>query len=69
MSALMAATRRPVAGQAPAAGLDGEPAWRTLPGWFVRGDADRNIPAAALRFMAERARVLSRGNSLALGTR
>ncbi|GAA2693554.1 hypothetical protein GCM10010412_085140 [Nonomuraea recticatena] len=30
------------------------PAWRDLPSWFVWGDADRNIPAEALRFMAER---------------
>ncbi|BCY08382.1 alpha/beta fold hydrolase [Actinoplanes sp. L3-i22] len=55
VAALMAATQRPVAERALAAGLVGEPAWRTLPSWFVWGDADRNIPAAALRFMAERA--------------
>ena len=31
------------------------PAWKTLPSWFVFGDADKNIPVAGLRFMAERA--------------
>ena len=51
----MAATQRPIT----KAGL-GEPtgaagAWKTLPSWFVFGDEDRNIPAAALRFQAERA--------------
>ncbi|WP_436534997.1 alpha/beta fold hydrolase [Actinoplanes sp. HUAS TT8] len=55
VAALMAATQRPVAERALTAGLVGEPAWRTLPSWFVWGDADRNIPAPALRFMAERA--------------
>ncbi|ETK33453.1 alpha/beta fold hydrolase [Microbispora sp. ATCC PTA-5024] len=32
-----------------------EPGWRATPSWFVHGDRDLNIPAAALRFMAERA--------------
>ena len=31
------------------------PAWKTLPSWFIFGSADKNIPAAALRYMAERA--------------
>lgn len=31
------------------------PAWRTLPSWFVFGDADKNIPVEGLRFMAARA--------------
>ena len=31
------------------------PAWKTRPSWFVFGSADKNIPAAGLRFMAERA--------------
>jgi pimeloyl-ACP methyl ester carboxylesterase len=51
---LMAATQRPVTEAAlgePAA----SPAWRNLPSWFVYGDADKNIPAAALAFMAKRA--------------
>jgi pimeloyl-ACP methyl ester carboxylesterase len=30
-------------------------AWKTLPSWFVWGELDKNIPAAAHQFMAERA--------------
>lgn len=55
VAALMAATQRPVT----AAALNepaGEPAWRRLPVWAIYGSADRNIPPAVLRFMAERAR-------------
>jgi pimeloyl-ACP methyl ester carboxylesterase len=55
VAALMAATQRPIAERALTAGLSGEPAWRTVPSWFVWGGADRNIPAEALRFMGERA--------------
>jgi pimeloyl-ACP methyl ester carboxylesterase len=55
VAALMAATQRPVTERALTAGLTGEPGWRELPSWFIWGDADRNIPAQALRFMAERA--------------
>ncbi|AGZ44030.1 alpha/beta fold hydrolase [Actinoplanes friuliensis] len=33
----------------------GEPAWRTVPSWFVYPELDRNIPLEAHRFMAERA--------------
>jgi len=31
------------------------PAWKSLPSWFIFGDADKNIPVEGLRFMAERA--------------
>lgn len=31
-------------------------AWKTIPSWFIYGDADKNIPAQALGFMAERAK-------------
>ncbi len=31
------------------------PAWKSLPSWFVFGDADKNIPVEGLRFMAKRA--------------
>jgi pimeloyl-ACP methyl ester carboxylesterase len=56
VAALMALTQRPVAQQALVDGLaTREPAWRTLPSWFVWGAEDRNIPAEALRFMAKRA--------------
>ncbi|SNT55770.1 Pimeloyl-ACP methyl ester carboxylesterase [Streptosporangium subroseum] len=55
-AALMAATQRPVTEQALSDGLAAsEPGWRTTPSWFVHGERDLNIPAAALRFMAERA--------------
>ncbi|MFI7704339.1 alpha/beta fold hydrolase [Nonomuraea sp. NPDC049480] len=55
-AALMAATQRPVTEQALTDALTAdEPAWRTTPSWFVHGELDLNIPAAALRFMAERA--------------
>jgi pimeloyl-ACP methyl ester carboxylesterase len=51
----MAVTQRPiVAGAfseaAPAA------AWKTVPSWFIYGDADKCIPPAALAFMAARAK-------------
>lgn len=52
---LMAAGQRPIAevalGEASTA-----PAWKHVPSWFVYGDADRNIPPAALGFMAQRAK-------------
>lgn len=47
----MAATQRPIAESAlgePA----GAPSWKTVPSWFVYGDADKNIPPAAQAFMA-----------------
>jgi pimeloyl-ACP methyl ester carboxylesterase len=33
----------------------GEHAWKIIPSWFIYGDADKNIPAAAVAFMAQRA--------------
>ena len=55
-AALMAVTQRPVTKAALTEGLaEGEPAWRTVPGFFVWGSADRNIPAEAMAFMADRA--------------
>jgi pimeloyl-ACP methyl ester carboxylesterase len=33
----------------------GKPAWRTLPCWFIYGDADRCLPPALHQFMAHRA--------------
>jgi pimeloyl-ACP methyl ester carboxylesterase len=53
-AALMAAGQRPIT-EAALNEKAGEPAWKTLPSWFVYGDGDKNIPAAALEFMAERA--------------
>ncbi|ROO85377.1 pimeloyl-ACP methyl ester carboxylesterase [Actinocorallia herbida] len=53
---LMGATQRPVTERALTDGLStATPAWRTTPSWFVHGERDLNIPAEALRFMAERA--------------
>ncbi|WP_049733538.1 alpha/beta fold hydrolase [Rhizobium ecuadorense] len=53
-AALMAAAQRPVT-DAALNEKSGEPAWKKLPSWFVYGTDDKNIPAAALGFMAERA--------------
>jgi pimeloyl-ACP methyl ester carboxylesterase len=51
---LMAASQRPVTELA-LNEPSGEPAWKQIPSWFIWGDGDRNIPPAALRWMAERA--------------
>ena len=51
---LMAATQRPVT-VAALNEASSEPAWKTVPSYFVYGDKDKNIPAQALAFMAERA--------------
>jgi pimeloyl-ACP methyl ester carboxylesterase len=51
---LMAATQRPIT-DAALNEASGTPAWKTIPSWFIYGELDRNIPAAALAFMAERA--------------
>lgn len=53
-SALMAATQRPIS-EAALKEASGEPAWKKLPSWFIYGSADKNIPEAALKFMADRA--------------
>lgn len=50
----MAATQRPVT-DAALNEASGEPAWKTVPSWFIYGDADLNIPPALLEFMAKRA--------------
>lgn len=53
-AALMAATQRPIT----AAALNEESrntAWDYVPSWFVYGSGDKNIPEAALKFMADRA--------------
>ena len=31
-------------------------AWKSVPSWFIYGEKDKNIPPAALGFMAERAK-------------
>lgn len=55
-AALMAATQRPVTERALTGPLTvDEPAWREKPSWFILGSDDRNIPAALMHFMADRA--------------
>jgi pimeloyl-ACP methyl ester carboxylesterase len=51
---LDAATQRPIA-EAALAEPSGAPAWKSVPSWHIYGDADRNIPPAAMKFMAGRA--------------
>jgi pimeloyl-ACP methyl ester carboxylesterase len=51
---LMAATQRPVTGRA-LSDMATAPSWKRLPSYVIYGSADRNIPAEAQRFMAERA--------------
>lgn len=51
---IAALTQRPLRSTALEEGA-GDPAWRTVPSWFVFGDGDKNIPVEAHRFMAERA--------------
>lgn len=53
-AALMAAGQRPIT-EAALTEKSGKPAWKALPSYFVYGDGDKNIPAKALGFMAERA--------------
>jgi len=53
-SKLNAATQRPIA-EAALTEPSGAPAWKSIPSWHIYGDADKNIPAAAMAFMAERA--------------
>lgn len=53
-AALMAVGQRPIT-EAALTEKSGEPAWKSLPSYFVYGDGDKNIPAKALGFMAERA--------------
>jgi len=51
---VMAVTQRPILESA-LGEPSGDPAWKTVPSWFLFGSDDRNIPAASHRFMAERA--------------
>jgi pimeloyl-ACP methyl ester carboxylesterase len=53
-AAILAVTQRPITESA-LTEPSGEPAWKTIPSWFLLGTEDKNIPAAAQRFMAERA--------------
>lgn len=51
---VMAVTQRPILESA-FGEQSGEPAWKTIPSWFLFGTKDLNIPVAMHRFMAERA--------------
>ena len=53
-AALMSATQRPVTESALNEPTS-QPAWKTIPSWFIYGTADRNIPPPAMTFMAKRA--------------
>lgn len=52
---LMAVGQRPVA-EAALSEASTAPAWKGTPSWFIYGDKDKNIPPAALDFMARRAK-------------
>lgn len=54
-AALAAATQRPLR-DVTLTERAGPAAWRSIPSWFVFAELDKNIPAAAHRFMAERAK-------------
>jgi pimeloyl-ACP methyl ester carboxylesterase len=54
-AARMAATQRPVTQEALVEPSGARPLWKELPSWFLFGEKDRSIPAAAQHFMAERA--------------
>ncbi|MCY1664283.1 alpha/beta fold hydrolase [Rhizobium sp. SL86] len=53
-AALMAAAQRPIT-EGALTEKSGKPAWKTVPSYFIYGTGDRNVPAKALGFMAERA--------------
>lgn len=53
-AAQMAVTQRPIT-EGALNEPSGDAAWRSIPSWFIYGEADRNIPEAVVSFMAERA--------------
>ncbi|GID27578.1 alpha/beta fold hydrolase [Paractinoplanes brasiliensis] len=53
-AAIMAVGQRPIVESA-LNEASGDPAWRTVPSWFLFGTEDKNIPAEVHRFMAQRA--------------
>ncbi len=59
-ASLMATSQRPIA---KAAILEGSkavhPAWESVPSYHIYGTADKNIPAKAMKWMAERAKAKS----------
>lgn len=53
-AAILATDQRPIA-EAALGEKSAAAAWKQIPSWHVYGTADRNIPAAAMGWMAERA--------------
>lgn len=51
---LMALSQRPTT-MAALTGLSGAPAWKSIPSWFIYGDADLSMPPALHAFLAKRA--------------
>jgi pimeloyl-ACP methyl ester carboxylesterase len=66
----MAVTQRPATQEALAEPSGERPLWKSVPSWFLIGEADRIIPPALQHYMAERARaqrtVVIEGGSHAL---
>jgi pimeloyl-ACP methyl ester carboxylesterase len=54
IAALMAATQRPIT-EAALNEPSGAASWKILPTYVIYGSADRNIPTAVMKFMADRA--------------
>jgi pimeloyl-ACP methyl ester carboxylesterase len=54
-AARMAVTQRPVTREALLEPSGEQPLWKHVPSWFLFGEEDRNIPAAAQHYMAKRA--------------
>lgn len=52
---LMAVAQRPITEGALGEGAPAA-AWKSIPSWFIYGDRDKNIPPAALAYMADRAK-------------
>jgi pimeloyl-ACP methyl ester carboxylesterase len=57
-AAVDAATQRPLSTLA-LSEASGEPAWKTIPSWFIYPELDLAIPAETFRFMAQRAKAWS----------
>jgi pimeloyl-ACP methyl ester carboxylesterase len=54
-ASVMAVSQHPMDPAALGETLPGRPTWRTVPSWALVSTADRSLPPAILRFMAERA--------------
>jgi pimeloyl-ACP methyl ester carboxylesterase len=54
-AAVLASSQRPIDPAALGEPLPGQPGWRTIRSWALVSTADRSLPPAILRFMAERA--------------